>query len=290
MYSVLLALYLIVSIILIGLILLQHGKGASMGASFGAGASNTVFGSVGSGNFLTHSTAVMAALFFIISLGITALYAHQDHGNTDFDNLQSIADQAAAEAPKKDEGVTSDLPTENSDVGVKAIDETKPAAGAVTEEKSEAAVSRSADLSEQSGAVEQQASEGAAELREETDALKQKAADEAAKLKEETDALKQKAADEAVKLKEETDALKQKAADETAKLKEQAEALKQQAADGAAKLKEETDALKQKAADETAKLKEQAEALKQQAADGATKLTEQQSEAAQQTDAVLPKE
>ncbi len=272
MYSVLLALYLIVSIILIGLILLQHGKGASMGASFGAGASNTVFGSVGSGNFLTHSTAVMAALFFIISLGITALYAHQDHGNTDFDNLQSIADQAAAEAPKKDEGVTSDLPTENSDVGVKAIDETKPAAGAVTEEKSEAAVSRSADLSEQSGAVEQQASEGAAKLREETDALKQKAADEAAKLKEETDALKQKAADE------------------TAKLKEQAEALKQQAADGAAKLKEETDALKQKAADETAKLKEQAEALKQQAADGAAKLTEQQSEATQQTDAVLPKE
>ena len=54
MYSVLLSLYLIVSILLIGLILLQHGKGASMGASFGAGASNTVFGSVGSGNFLTH--------------------------------------------------------------------------------------------------------------------------------------------------------------------------------------------------------------------------------------------
>ena len=54
-------------------------KGASMGASFGAGASNTVFGSVGSGNFLTHSTAVLATLFFIISLAISALYARQDN-------------------------------------------------------------------------------------------------------------------------------------------------------------------------------------------------------------------
>ena len=72
MYGVLLSLYLIVAIALIGFILLQHGKGASMGASFGAGASNTVFGSVGSGNFLTHSTAVLATLFFIISLAISA--------------------------------------------------------------------------------------------------------------------------------------------------------------------------------------------------------------------------
>ncbi len=253
MYSVLLALYLMVSIVLIGLILLQHGKGASMGASFGAGASNTVFGSVGSGNFLTHSTAVLAALFFIISLGITALYAHQDHGSTDFDNLQSIADQAAAgadSADKKEEN-SSDLPTENSDVGVKAIDEKKTAteaesAGTATDpSKADQDVSRSLDVNGQ------------------TEALKQQAADEAAKLKEQTEALKQQASDEAAKLKEQTEALKQQASDEAAKLKEQTEALKQQASDNAAKLKEQTEALKQQAADNAAKLKEQTEALKQ---------------------------
>ena len=103
MYGVLLSLYLIVAIALIGFILLQHGKGASMGASFGAGASNTVFGSVGSGNFLTHSTAVLATLFFIISLAISALYARQDNnaGKVDFENLQEAADQVEVPTDKK---------------------------------------------------------------------------------------------------------------------------------------------------------------------------------------------
>lgn len=63
MYEVLLVVYLLVAIALVGLVLVQHGKGASMGASFGAGASNTVFGSSGSGNFLTKSTAILAILF-----------------------------------------------------------------------------------------------------------------------------------------------------------------------------------------------------------------------------------
>ena len=68
MYEVLLVVYLLVALALVGLVLVQHGKGASMGASFGAGASNTVFGSSGSGNFLTKSTAILAILFFVIIL------------------------------------------------------------------------------------------------------------------------------------------------------------------------------------------------------------------------------
>ena len=68
MYEVLLVVYLLVALALVGLVLVQHGKGASMGASFGAGASNTVFGSSGSGNFLTKSTAILAILFFVISV------------------------------------------------------------------------------------------------------------------------------------------------------------------------------------------------------------------------------
>lgn len=73
MYEVLLVVYLLVAITLVGLVLIQHGKGASMGASFGAGASNTVFGSSGSGNFLTKSTAILAIVFFVISLLLGAI-------------------------------------------------------------------------------------------------------------------------------------------------------------------------------------------------------------------------
>lgn len=58
MYEILLVVYLLVSLALIGLVMIQQGKGADMGASFGAGASNTVFGSGGSGSFLTRTTAI----------------------------------------------------------------------------------------------------------------------------------------------------------------------------------------------------------------------------------------
>ena len=68
MYSALLILYLVVSIALIAFILLQQGKGADAGASFGGGASGTVFGAAGAGNFLSRTTAVLATIFFIISI------------------------------------------------------------------------------------------------------------------------------------------------------------------------------------------------------------------------------
>ncbi|MBD1573688.1 preprotein translocase subunit SecG [Vibrio sp. S17_S38] len=68
MLTVLLVIYLVAALGVIGLVLIQQGKGADMGASFGAGASNTVFGSGGSGNFLTRSTAIFATIFFILSL------------------------------------------------------------------------------------------------------------------------------------------------------------------------------------------------------------------------------
>ena len=68
MYEALLVIFLIVAIALVALIMLQQGKGADMGASFGAGASGTLFGSSGSANFMTRTTAILATLFFIISL------------------------------------------------------------------------------------------------------------------------------------------------------------------------------------------------------------------------------
>ncbi len=68
MYTALLVVFLLVAIALVGMILMQQGKGADMGASFGAGASATLFGSSGSGNFMTRTTGILATLFFVLSL------------------------------------------------------------------------------------------------------------------------------------------------------------------------------------------------------------------------------
>ena len=70
MEQLILIAHLLIALAIIGLILLQQGKGAEMGASFGAGASQTLFGSDGSANVLTRSTALLAALFFATSFGL----------------------------------------------------------------------------------------------------------------------------------------------------------------------------------------------------------------------------
>ena len=70
MLTVLLAIHIIIAIVMVGFILIQHGKGADAGASFGSGAAGTVFGAAGSANFLTRTTAVLAAIFFMTSLAL----------------------------------------------------------------------------------------------------------------------------------------------------------------------------------------------------------------------------
>jgi preprotein translocase subunit SecG len=71
--SLLLVVHLLVAVTVCGLVLLQHGKGADMGAAFGSGSSGSLFGAAGSANFLSRSTAVLAAVFFFSSLGLTYL-------------------------------------------------------------------------------------------------------------------------------------------------------------------------------------------------------------------------
>ena len=68
MQTVILIIHVLVAVGLIGLVLMQQGKGADMGAAFGSGASGTVFGARGSGSFLTRSTAILATVFFVTSL------------------------------------------------------------------------------------------------------------------------------------------------------------------------------------------------------------------------------
>ncbi|MBL1378254.1 preprotein translocase subunit SecG [Zobellella iuensis] len=87
MYEILLVVYLIIALALIGLVLIQQGKGADMGASFGAGASNTVFGSSGSGNFLTRATTLLAASFFAVSLVLGNMSAHSTKQGSEWDDL-----------------------------------------------------------------------------------------------------------------------------------------------------------------------------------------------------------
>ncbi|ASK35209.1 preprotein translocase subunit SecG [Alloalcanivorax mobilis] len=98
---------------LIGLVLVQHGKGADAGASFGSGGSQTVFGSAGNANFLTRSTAVLAAVFFVTSLGLAWMARNEAGGGGILPAFEeSIDDQDVPSLDQNDasEGVQSDVP------------------------------------------------------------------------------------------------------------------------------------------------------------------------------------
>ncbi len=77
METFVLVVHVVTALGIIGLVLLQHGKGADMGAAFGGGASGSLFGATGSANFLSRTTAILAAIFFVTSLGLTWFSAHQ---------------------------------------------------------------------------------------------------------------------------------------------------------------------------------------------------------------------
>ena len=93
MQSVLVVFFLLTSIAMVSLILLQHGKGADAGAAFGSGASATVFGATGSANFLSRTTAVLAAAWFVIAmaLGWYALQGADEPGLMDAEPTQAAA-------------------------------------------------------------------------------------------------------------------------------------------------------------------------------------------------------
>ncbi len=80
LHNVILIIHVLLSISLVGLVLIQQGKGADMGAAFGSGASNTVFGSQGSASFITRATGIIAALFFGTSLTLAFLVTSNTKG------------------------------------------------------------------------------------------------------------------------------------------------------------------------------------------------------------------
>ncbi len=105
MITALLIIDVLVSISLIGLILIQHGKGADVGAAFGSGASQTVFGSGGSSSFLTRATAVLAVIFFVTSLSLAYFSGQRTQ-------VQSVVDKAALpQAPDSGLPKPADMPS-----------------------------------------------------------------------------------------------------------------------------------------------------------------------------------
>lgn len=108
MEQILLAIHVLASIGVIGLVLIQQGKGSEVGASFGSGASQTIFGSQGTGNFLTRLTAIFATLFFATSLGLGYMATHQ-FKQTDLDEL--LQKVQPAESSKTDSQKDNDIPS-----------------------------------------------------------------------------------------------------------------------------------------------------------------------------------
>ncbi|WP_275628575.1 preprotein translocase subunit SecG [Pseudomonas sp. 273] len=104
--TVVIVIHLLMALGLVVLVLLQHGKGADAGASFGSGASGTVFGSQGSATFLSRFTAVLAAVFFITSLGL-AYFAKE---KADMIRHIGLPDPAVMEQKQEKVPATSDVP------------------------------------------------------------------------------------------------------------------------------------------------------------------------------------
>ena len=118
MEAVLLAVHMVIAITLIGLILIQQGKGADAGAAFGGGggggASSTVFGSQGSGNFLTKTTAILATTFFVTSLFLSYLSGQVSAEKAEAVDVLNRVEQIQSE-DKPALPVTGSAPAETSD-------------------------------------------------------------------------------------------------------------------------------------------------------------------------------
>ena len=104
LHTVLMIVHVICAVLIIGLVLIQRGKGADAGAGFGAGASGTVFGARGAGTALSRATAVLAATFMITSLALAYT------GNTTAKGQGSVLDQLSNAPPVSDPAITPAAP------------------------------------------------------------------------------------------------------------------------------------------------------------------------------------
>jgi preprotein translocase subunit SecG len=114
MQSILTSVHVLIAVTLIGLILIQHGKGADMGAAFGSGASGTVFGSQGSASFLTRTTAALPTVFFLNSLVLAYMASHRPQESSVVERI--VVEQPLA--PPSDVGTEPTSPAAGEPVPV----------------------------------------------------------------------------------------------------------------------------------------------------------------------------
>ena len=107
--NIVIAAHVLVALAIIGLVLLQHGKGADMGSGFGGGSSGSLFGATGSANFLSRATAVLATVFFLTSLGLAYLATNTPKsGGGVLDAVKTAPAATAGGAEKAPEKAASD--------------------------------------------------------------------------------------------------------------------------------------------------------------------------------------
>jgi preprotein translocase subunit SecG len=122
MQTIFVVIHLFLALGLVGLILIQHGKGADAGAAFGSGASATVFGAKGSASFLTRATAVLATLFFLTSMSLAYFASERREGPNVLESLLR-----GAETQVEETGVPA-VPATSSDVPVAPTAQEEPVA------------------------------------------------------------------------------------------------------------------------------------------------------------------
>jgi preprotein translocase subunit SecG len=124
METLILVVHVLAAVAIIGLVLLQHGKGADVGAAFGSGASGSIFGATGSANFLSRATAVLAAVFFLTSMGLTYFSSNRTDHKKGVMDAQPAPESAPAQippttAPKGPAGTGAGQPAAPADKGEK---------------------------------------------------------------------------------------------------------------------------------------------------------------------------
>ncbi len=138
MYQVIIVVHVLLGLGVVGLVLMQQGKGADAGAAFGSGSSGSVFGAQGAASFLSRTTAVFAALFFATSLGLAVLGGYHDE-QVDLMDAPEVED-IKADVPLVDNKTdTSNVPVVQQDLPQTVLKDVSKTIGTVSEEVQSAA-------------------------------------------------------------------------------------------------------------------------------------------------------
>ncbi|THB75133.1 MAG: preprotein translocase subunit SecG [Gammaproteobacteria bacterium] len=177
METILLIIHVLVALALIGLVLIQQGKGADMGAGFGSGASGTVFGASGSGSFMSRLTAGVAAAFFIMTI-VLAIISGQTAENKDVIS-EALDEPAVVETVDMDADDAPAAPTEDVEATGGAVEEDEVPAAPVKEISVEEAEAKEA-VEDAKAAVKEAAEKVEEKVEQAEEAVKEAAEDKPA--------------------------------------------------------------------------------------------------------------